>query len=179
MVVALAGAVFTGSGTADASCAIGGPPPTVTAKLASADVAFVGVVVYTSDYNRLARVRVESIWKGPRIPAYVDVHGEDIGSGLFSSSEGDHQYQAGQRYLFFPLNDHPPFQDYGDCNSSTEVYTSEVAAYVPADARLPNPPTQVDAVANFTGQVSSGAIAGLVLVLAVIGVWVRRRRTRA
>jgi hypothetical protein len=179
LAAALGGSVVIGSGTVSASCAFGGPLPTVTAKIAADNVAFVGLVVYTSDQNRFARVKVESIWKGPGLPAYVDVHGEAPGSGLFSGSEGDHQYQAGQRYLFFPLNDHPPFQDYGDCNSSTEVYTSDLAANAPQGAKLPDSPTPLDAVGNFADQYSpAGAIAGSVLAVIVIGLVMRRRRAR-
>jgi hypothetical protein len=164
---------------AHASCAIGGPPPTLTAELAARKVAFVGSIVYTSSENRFARVKVESIWKGPRLPAYVDVHGEAPGSGPFSGSEADHQYQTGQTYLFLPLNDHPPFQDYGDCNSSTEVYSSDVATNVPQGAKLPDSPTPLEAVGNFADQYSTaGAIAGSVLAVIVIGLVMRRPRAR-
>jgi hypothetical protein len=161
-----------------ASCGLAGPPPTLTAELAASQVAFVGSVVYTSDNNRFARVKVEAIWKGPRLPAYVDVHGEAPGSGPFAGSEGDHQYQAGQRYLFFPLNDRPPFQDYGDCNSSTVPYTAEIASNAPPNAKLPDSPTPADAIGNFAGQYSSAAsIAALALV--VIGTWLVMKRRRA
>lgn len=48
--------------------------------------------------NRTARVKLESIWKGPRLPAYVDVHGEAPGCGPNCGSSMDHSYTSGQRY---------------------------------------------------------------------------------
>jgi hypothetical protein len=84
-----------------------------------------------------------------------------------------------QRYLFFPLNDHPPFQDFGVCNASTEVYTVGVPANAPRDAKLPDSPTPVDALGNLAGQYSTlGAIAGSALAAIVILLVKRRRRAR-
>jgi hypothetical protein len=149
------------------------------AEIATAKVAFLGLVVSTSDMDRSARVKVESIWKGPVLPAYVDVHGEAPGSGPFSGSEGDHRYQAGQRYLFIPLNDHPPFADNGDCNTSTQVYTAALAAYAPADAKTPQAATPEDAVANFAGQYSTaGAITLVAVAASGTFLFACRRRTR-
>jgi hypothetical protein len=179
LAAALGGLALNLPTAAYASCGLAGPAPTLTAELGAIHVAFVGTVVYTRDNNRFARVRVESIWKGPRLPAFVDVHGEAPGSGPFSGSEGDHMYQTGKTYLFLPLNDHPPFQDYGDCSSSTEIYTTDVAAVAPPDARLPDAPTPVDSAANLFAEYSTaGAIAGLAFALVVVGFVVRRRRTR-
>lgn len=146
-------------------------------QIRTASVAFVGSVNYTSDNNRTARVKVESIWKGPRLPAYVDVHGEAPGSGTFSASEADHQYQTGQRYLFLPLNAQPPFQDYGECSFSTQPYTVTLASYAPVDATAPDSPTIGDMFGNFAGQYSTALLIALVLVVgAALIAFLRRPR---
>lgn len=171
-------AIATGTG-AHASCAVLGQPPSVADQIRAAKVAFVGSVIYTTDNDRTARVRVESIWKGPRLPAYVDVHGEAPGSGTFSASEADHQYQTGRRYLFLPLNTQPPFQDYGECSFSTQAYTVAVASYAPAGATAPEPPNIGDLVGNFVGQYSRPLLILVVLVLgaAMVAFLRRPRRT--
>ena len=113
------------------------------------------------------------------MPAYVDVHGEAPGSGAFSGSEGDHSYQAGERYLFAPLNTQSPFVDYGGCGSLTQTYSSELAAYAPPDARAPAAPTISDNVETTVGQYWRLATFVLVLVAAAtLVVAVRRGRVK-
>jgi hypothetical protein len=153
-----------------------GGSPTVSEQLSTAKVVFVGTVVYTSDNNRTARVRVESIWKGPDLPAYVDVHGEAPGSGPFSASESDHSYQSGQRYLFAPTNGSPPFADYGECLSLTQAYSPGLAAYAPPDARAPQPARFPEVLETFVGQYWWPTVVLLVIVAAIGLVIVRRRR---
>jgi hypothetical protein len=138
---------------------------------------FVGTVVYTSDNNRTARVKVESIWKGPSLPAYVDMHGEAPGSGAFSASEGDHSYRVGQRYLFAPTNARPPFVDYGECGTVTQPYSAELAAYAPHDARAPASPTAAEIAETAVGQYW-WQTAALLLIFGVVGVVVVLRRRR-
>lgn len=179
VMLAAAAAAFLGSSGAHASCGVSGPPPSVADQIRTARVAFVGNVIYTTDNGRTARVRVESIWKGPRLPAFVDVHGEAPGSGMFSASEADHRYQTGQRYLFLPLNTQPPFQDYGECSFSTQPYTVALASYAPAGATTPEPPNIADVVGNFTGQYSRPLLIVVVLVLGAVMVAFLRRRRRA
>lgn len=178
-VVAAMAVALTGSTSVHASCGISGPLPSATDQVSAAKVVFVGSVIYTTDNNRTARVRVDAIWKGPRLPAYVDVHGEAPGSGPFSGSEGDHQFQSGQEYLFFPLNDQPPFEDYGDCNISTQPYTTALAANAPPGALTPNPPTISDSFWNVVGQyLWPITIVGL-LVVAVVSILILNLRRRA
>jgi hypothetical protein len=176
--VALGALVLTAATPVHASCGVFSRPlPPMQDKVNAANVVFVGKVIYTSDQSRSARVKVESIWKGPALAAYVDVHGEAPGSGPFSGSEGDHQYQAGQQYLFFPLNDHPPFQDYGDCNASTQVYSAALGAYAPADAKAPNPEAPSDMIWNFVDQYTWPlSVAALVIVACAALVMIKRQR---
>lgn len=178
-VVAAMAVAITGSTGVHASCGISGPLPSAADQVSAAKVVFVGSVIYTTDNNRTARVKVEAIWKGPRLPAYVDVHGEAPGSGPFSGSEGDHQFQSGQEYLFFPLNNQPPFEDYGDCNISTQPYTTALAANARPGALTPNPPTISDMFWNVVGQyLWPITIVGL-LVVAVVSILILNLRRRA
>lgn len=158
---------------AHASC--GGTPSKISDQISSARVVFVGTVLYTSDNNRTARVKVESIWKGRALPMYVDVHGEAPGSGPFSGSEADHLYQPGQRYLFAPLNTSSPFLDYGECGTLTQTYTAELATYAPPDARAPAPATMVDQAENDIGQYWPLALFAIVGVAIGVTALTRRR----
>src|SRR3984893_18975944 len=142
--------VLAGGRPASASCAGGGPgSPSLGDQLAAAPVVFVGTVVYTSDQDRVARVKVESVWRGPTMPAYVDVHGSPV-SGPFTASSIDRHYQSGTRYLFVPVNANPPFDD-NSC-SLTQPYTAGLGAYAPSDARAPVPATFSDYIQNVVRQ---------------------------
>ena len=179
LLVALISVALASSTAVHASCGVSGPLPSVADEINAAKVVFVGSVIYTTDNSRTARVKVESIWKGPTLPAYVDVHGEAPGSGPFSGSEGDHQFQAGQQYLFVPLNDRPPFEDYGDCNISTQPYTAAVAAYVPPGATAPHAATTTDLISNFVGQYIWPLTIALLLIAAVVSIALFNRRRHA
>jgi hypothetical protein len=177
---ALGSLLLSAATPVQASCGvISRPLPSMQDEVNAANVVFVGKVIYTSDQNRSARIKVESIWKGPALAAYVDVNGEAPGSGRFSGSEGDHHYQAGQQYLFFPLNDHPPFHDYGDCNASTQVYSAALAAYAPADAKAPNPEAPSDTIWNFVDQYALPLTIAVLLVVALASLVRVKRRRRA
>jgi len=125
---------------------------------------FVGTVVYTSDQERVARVKVESIWRGPELPAYIDVHGSPV-SGPFTASSVDRHYQSGTRYLFVPVNANPPFDD-NSC-SLTQPYTADLVAYAPSDARAAGPATFSDHIQNFLGQ--NAWVLPLLFVLIIAG----------
>jgi hypothetical protein len=134
-----------------ASCA---PAPALEARLASATVAFVGTVHDTSDGNRLARVRVQEIWKGAGLPVEVQMDGTVSGTRVVTSA--DRTYAVGHRYLFLPANATSPFRDI-DCSGTVE-YGSAVAALRPATAFAPTP----------TGD--AAAEPGWFLPLGVVGV---------
>ncbi|HEY8644061.1 MAG TPA: hypothetical protein VIO84_15010 [Candidatus Dormibacteraeota bacterium] len=141
---------------------------------ATAPVVFVGTVLSTSDNDRRARVKVESVWRGPDLLTYVQVNGSPV-SGPFTASDVDRHYQAGTRYIFVPANSAPPFDD-NSC-TATQPYTQAIARQAPADARPPRPggdpgepgwwPPAIAALLVLTG----GAL--------VVGVYLLRRRGRA
>jgi hypothetical protein len=176
LLLAIAGLAIGGAGGVQAACGLSGPPSSLSDQLNAAHVVFVGTVITTSDSNRSARVRVESIWKGPTLPAYVDVHGETPGCGWGCASEGDHTYRSGQRYLFVPLNGQPPFQDYGECGTLTQPYSASLAANAPSDTRAPNPATPIDQLQNLVGPLWWPATIALVILVAVIAAARLRRR---
>jgi hypothetical protein len=168
----------TGATTVHASCAVS-PLVSVADVINASKVVFVGSVLYTTDENRSARVKVESIWKGPKLPTYVDVHGAAPGSGPFSASEGDRHYQSGQRYLFVPRNGSPPFDDYGECDFGAQLYTAELAAYAPPDVTAPDAPGPFDVMENIAGQYSGPARIAVLLFIAVVSIVLVNRRRRA
>ena len=176
--VALGLFALGGAGGAQASCGATGPPPSLGNQLGAAHVLFVGTVIYTSNDNRTARVKVESIWKGPRLPAYVDVHGEAPGCGPNCGSSMDHSYRSGQRYLFAPLNERPPFQDYGECGGLTQPYSADLAAYAPADTTTPYPATPTEQVQNVVGEYWWPVTVVAIILLAAAAILRLRGRKR-
>ena len=161
------GALVLGSAGAQASCVV---PPPIREQVASAGLVFVGTVLSTSDRDRVARVRVESIWRGPEVPTYVDVYGSPVaGSG---ASSIDRTYSAGTRYLFVLYSADPPLQD-NNC-SGTRVYSTELAALAPAGARSPAPATAGDELQNAAVLYWLPALGFLALVAAAAVIGLRR-----
>ena len=165
--LALAALGLVGTAGARASCA---GPPSVQEQIASARLVFVGTVAFTSDNDRVARVKVESIWKGPNLPAYVYVHGSPI-SGPFTATSVDRTYRPGERDLFVLFSDREPFQD-NNC-SATQPYTAELSSLAPADARPPAQLTASDQIANSAGQYWLPIV---VAVLVIVGTFLGLRR---
>lgn len=164
--------MFGGLQPAAASCAV---PVSLSEQIRTSPLVFVGTVVYTSDGDRVAHVEVESIWKGPRLPAYVDVHGSPV-SGPFTYSSVDRTYRQGSRYLFILYSTLSPLQD-NDC-SGTRLYTSDLAAYAPGGAQRPLAATFGDQAQNFVVAhvwLLGAAIALVVATLAAV-TWLRLRR---
>jgi hypothetical protein len=81
-------------GPVAASCAM---LPPVEVAIDKADAVFVGTVAGLRHEARWATVQVEEIWKGPALPAVVEVRG-GLDPTAFSSI--DRTYNVGQRYLF-------------------------------------------------------------------------------
>jgi hypothetical protein len=168
--LALSGFLVIGTAGAQASCAM---PPSLQEQISTAPLVFVGTVVSTSDDDRVAHVRVESIWKGPTLSAYVDVHGSPV-SGFNVHSSVDRMYRAGDRDIFILFSDSWPYQD-NSC-SATQPYTAEIAAFAPADARPPAPVTPVEQVQNWVIQYGLPVGVALVVIAAAAFIGFRRRR---
>lgn len=164
------GFLVIGTEGAQASCAV---LPSLQEQISTAPLVFVGTVVSTSDEDRVAHIRVESIWKGPALSAYVDVHGSPV-SGFNVHSSVDRTYRAGDRDLFVLFSDRAPYQD-NSC-SGTQPYTAEIAALAPADARPPAPVTPVERVQNWLIQYGLPVGVALVVIAAAALLGLRRRR---
>jgi hypothetical protein len=170
MLLALGAFGVIDSTGAQASCAMPRPLPEM---LASAPLVFVGTVVSTSDGDRVARVKVESIWKGPNLPAVVEVHGSPA-SGWGAATSVDRHYRAGERDLFVLYSDQQPYQD-NNC-SATQPYSAQVAVLAPSDVRSPAPLTTREQVQNLVSQYwLSIAIAVVVVAIAVVAYMSVRR----
>lgn len=89
-----------------------------------------------------------------------------------------HPYSSGQRYLFAPLNDNPPFQDYGECGRLTQPYSADLAAAAPADTKAPYAATPTDQVQNVLGQYWWPATVVAVILLAFVAIARLRGRKR-
>jgi hypothetical protein len=155
---------------ASASCAV--LPGQAPGSFASAAVVFVGTVMSTSNHDREATVKVESIWRGPDMLTYVRVIGTPEPSAQATSV--DRTFQTGQRYLFVLGNPSSPFQD--NACSATQPYTSGLASQAPADARAPQPGGDPGLPSAISLLPWSGV--GLILIVAGAGLIAWRRRTR-
>ena len=122
----------------EASCAgpLGpGGATSLQGQLDAASVAFVGTVVGTSNGDRVARVKVETVWRGDGVRTYVTVSGTPDGGSAATSV--DRSFRVGQRYLFAPYSASSPYQD-NNC-SVTQPYSSRLDAFRPANAEPPLP----------------------------------------
>lgn len=170
----MAGLISTAIAPADASCAVqpGSGLSGAARQVDAAAVVFVGTVISTSNGDRVARVRVESVWKGGPVPMLVTVSGTPDEGSVATSV--DRKFAAGRRYLFVPSNARSPFQD-SNC-SGTQLYTSSLDSLRPATAETPTTGTdgQEQSAPDWlwpaagAGVVLSGGLAGWALV--------RRRR---
>jgi hypothetical protein len=177
LIAPLLAAVFATASPATVAVASCVAPRPLADQIQSAAVVFVGTVVYTSDGDRQAHVKVESIWKGSPLAAYVDVDGSPV-SGPFQASSIDRRYQTGVRYLFVLYSASQPFQD-NSC-SATQQFTPALTTYAPPGAKAPLAPTLTEQATNFVVLHFWPLVAALVaiVVLAVIALW-RRRPTSA
>jgi hypothetical protein len=176
--LAAAIAVPLSSTAALASCAL--PPGQGAGSFAAAPVVFVGTVTSTGNRDREATVKVESIWRGPDMPASVTVVGTPA-SGWNAGTSIDRTFKAGERYLFVPTNTSSPFQD-NSC-TATQPYTAAIAGMAPAGARTPAPTLQSapdELLAPDRSPLPWVAAAVVALLAAVAGllIWRRRHRTR-
>ena len=136
LVVLVLSMVFLTGPAVEASCA--GPITAAGAvplqgQLDGAAVVFVGTVVGTSNSDRVARVKVETVWKGTGIPTYLTVSGTPAGGSAATSV--DRTFTVGHRYLFAPYSGPSPYQD-NNC-SPTQEYSSALDALRPSTAHPP------------------------------------------
>jgi len=144
--------------------------------LADAGSVFVGTVVAIANQDRWAQVQVEEVWKGPDLPAAVEVRGSPADDPTAFTSV-DRTYGIGVRYLF--AGEPPaPFLSDNAC-SPTREWGDDLDAARPADAREPlGGSTTDDGQPDPSGivlPIGAALIVGLIALLAVIVV--RRTQT--
>lgn len=106
------------TGPASASCAVQLP---LSESLAASSVVFTGTVVSVAG-ERIATVMVDEVWKGGPLPDQVEVKG---GPGDPQSiTSVDRSFKQGDKYLFVPINDTPPFED--NACTATQEYSPEL-----------------------------------------------------
>jgi hypothetical protein len=169
------GTVAMVASPAEASCAV---EPSLREAVAAARVVFVGTVVSTSNEKREARVRVDSVWRGPALTRLVTVSGSSVtGPGTFTSV--DRQYQIGQRYLFVPFGQSGQKFEDNNC-SATVAYSAVVARLAPSTAATSPPSTVARPFAPpGDGSDLTPFIAGLAGAVAVVALVVLARGWRA
>ena len=168
------------AGPASASCML--DERSLDERLAEAPIAFVGTVTGVRNADRVARFRVEEIWKGPELPAETVVAGttepEAPPGAPVAATSVDRTWSVGVRYLVMPrLADAGELID--DACSATQEWREEFAASRPADATVLDDESPADPSGGAPwGWVALGA--GVVAVASLGAVVVRRSRsTRA
>jgi len=133
--------------------------------VAMADVAFVGTVVLLTNGDRWATVAVEEVWRGPDLPATVEVRG---GPGGNMGSSIDRTYRR-TRYLFLVAPVGGQLTD-SSCSGTTEWHVG-LEPLRPDNARQPVGPRPEPGatVAPFIGgELMVVGAAGLTLLGAVV-----------
>ena len=147
---------------ASASCLV---PPGGQAPWASADAVFLGTVTSVANNDRWAIVRVEEVWVGPDQPVDVVVRGGPEGD---TATSVDRTYIVGMRYVFGVMIVDGNLED-NACSGTTEVDAIDLDAMRPDDVRAPSGGTSGTGPPDSAGGLDLGAMAGPVLVVAVIG----------
>ncbi len=130
-------ALFAAPSIAVADCM---GPPAFDEAVKTADIILVGTVTETINGNRWATVAVEEIWRGPDVPATLQIKG---GPDANAASSVDRAFEVGQRYVFFPYieADTEPLPGVAaggladNSCTSTQIWDDSMAAFRPADAR--------------------------------------------
>ena len=163
-----------GAGAAQASCAVL-PGTTLAGQIDAAPTAFVGTVIATSNSDRVARVRVESVWKGAGVPTFVTVSGTPAQGSAATSV--DRTFAVGRRYLFVPSTGSSPFQD-NSC-SATQAYSTQLDSLKPATAQPPSPGSDhLDSTQWWLPSWTFPALIGLLIAIAAAVSIAGRRRLR-
>lgn len=140
---------------AAASCA---PPIPIEQALSNSDSVFVGTIVGLANADRDATFAVDEVWRGPDLAAEVVAHGGPGGNG---ASSVDRTWEAGAKYLVFASIADGQLTD-NSC-STTQIWSDDLAALRPSDARPPGDPN------DSTTPGLPGALVVVIGVVAALG----------
>jgi hypothetical protein len=103
-------------------------PESVVAALEEAPTAFVGRVTATSDFDRIAEMRVVAVWKGDDLEEQITVRGVPVAGAPVAATDG--RFTVGSTYLVIPDNTRQPFLA-SSC-SATQAYAANGLIIPPA-----------------------------------------------
>lgn len=159
------------------------PPEPLSARIAKAPLVFVGTVLSTANHDRVARVRVEEVWKGPKLPNEVEVRGTAFTGEENAATSVDRSFRTGVRYLFVPCHTGDassdevaaaPLDD-GLC-TATQEYRAELEEFRPASVTtLIAPGGEEEPAAGGEGRTALAVAATGTFALAAIASWGWRR----
>ncbi len=147
--------MLIGTMPAAASCA---PPIPIDQALRDSDSVFVGTVDGIANGGRTANFVVDEVWRGPDLPARTVVDGGPDGNAITSI---DRSWEANGKYLVFASVDDGKLTD--NACSNTQIWTDDLAAHRPTDARPPSNATES------SGTGTSGPLLALFAAIGVIG----------
>lgn len=172
---------------AHASCA---EQPPLSQSLAESSVVFTGTVMSVDAGDRIATVLIDEVWKGGPLPDQVEVRG---GPGDPQSiTSVDRSFVKGDKYLFVPVNDAPPFED--NACTATREYSPQLEnartldVSEPGDGEQADPPAPAgplgDAPASAANEGPSQATKGLIFAISLglamaVGYVLKRRAGEA
>jgi hypothetical protein len=166
---------------AHASCAVQLP---LSESLAASSVVFTGTVVSVAGGDRIATVLVDVVWKGGDLPEQVEVRG---GPGDPQSiTSVDRSFVKGDKYLFVPINEAPPFED--NACTATQEYSPGLENARSLDSSGGGAGGQVDPPAgdavSATNEGPSQAMKGLIFAITLgvalaVGYVLKRKAGRA
>lgn len=168
--------VFLLPEAAHASCAVQLP---LSESLAASSVVFTGSVVSVAAGDRVATVLVDEVWKGGALPEQVEVRG---GPGDPQSiTSVDRSFVKGDKYLFVPINEAPPFED--NACTATQEYSPglENARSGGGEGKQVDPPRDdapVSAPNEGPSQAMKGVIFAVTLGLALAAGYVLKRKAQ-
>jgi hypothetical protein len=163
-----------------ASCAVQLP---LTESLAASSTVFTGTVVAVDGGDRIATVLVDEVWKGGPLSEQVEVRG---GPGDPQSiTSVDRSFVRGDKYLFVPINDTPPFQD--NACTATREYSPELEGSRPLDVsgaeveggQAPDAGDPVARPDEGPSQATKGLLFAVALGFALAVGYVLKRKARA
>ena len=108
--------------------------PPIEEAVRTADLVFVGTVTSVANGGRSPSVRVDEAWRGGEMPAEVTVLG---GTDPAQPMEDDRSFEAGARYVFFPLAIDGQLVD--NICTATTPWVGDFAAVRPVDTQTPAP----------------------------------------